>query len=141
MTTLTHLADRTGVTPHDHLPADDLIPVHAGIQAQGDLLVIPHALADVKIAKSAAWQPVPPSGIELLRGAAGGNPHILVADAGTCTWTTSVQDRAGLALGALTCTHPVWLLHPEHGGSGIAAGTYIIRRQREQAEVTRLVAD
>lgn len=31
--------------------------------------------------------------------------------------------------------------HPEHGFSGIGAGTYEVRRQREQADEIRLVAD
>lgn len=140
--TITDLAAATGVDVHDHLPLEDLIPIIDGIQAQGDLLVIPaELLTQVTARTNAAWVAVPKSGVEVLRGAAGGNPHVLVADAGTCRWTTEVTDRDGLALGILDATAPVWLLHPEHGGSGIAAGRFVIRRQREQADVQRLVAD
>ncbi|MCU1488321.1 MAG: hypothetical protein JWN67_5067 [Actinomycetia bacterium] len=139
--TLAELAAATGVEPHDHLPTDIDIPVLAGLQAQGDLLVIPaHLVPDVHVGID-GWTDVPAAGIELLRGAAGGNPHMLVADPGTCRYTTNISDPERLALGAIETTETVWLLHPEHGGSGIAAGTFIIRRQREQAEEQRLVAD
>lgn len=139
--TLTDLAAATGVDVHDHLPFDVEIPIIDGLQAQGDLLIIPTGIVDVTARKGAAWVDVPPTGVEVLRGLAGGNPHVLVADPGTCRWTSDVQDREGLALGIIECTQPVYLLHPEHGGSGISAGTHIVRRQREQAEQQRLVAD
>ncbi len=84
---------------------------------------------------------------------AGGNPHTLIADAGTCRWTTEVYDRlARLAPGIVETTTVAYLIHPEHGGTGLAAGQYVIRRQREHATGTawrngsarradRLVAD
>ena len=75
---------------------------------------------------------MPGAGIEVLRAGTGGNPHTLVADPGTCRWTTGVHDPERLALGALTTTGVAYLIHPEHGGSGIAPGTYVIRRQRER---------
>ncbi|MGW0803278.1 hypothetical protein [Nonomuraea sp. NPDC002799] len=34
-----------------------------------------------------------------------------------------------------------YLAHPEHAYTGIAPGTYELRRQREQADKARLVAD
>ena len=67
----------------------------------------------------------------------GGNPHTLVADPGTCRWTTGVHDPERLALGALSTAGVAYLIHPEHGGSGIAPGTYVIRRQRERSRATR----
>jgi hypothetical protein len=89
---------------------------------------------------------VPARGLEILRSGAGGNPHALTAEAGTCQWTVGVHDEAGLALGALTARSVADLIHPEHGISGIAPGTYIIRRQRERSaealrEANRLIAD
>lgn len=142
MITLAQLAERTGVNPHDHLPDDIDIPVLSGLQAQGDLLVIPEIfLNDIVHAGNDGWAEVPNEGIELLRGAAGGNPHMLVADPGTCRYTRNLTDPTGLALGVVDSTADCWLLHPEHGASGIAPGRYIIRRQREQAETQRLVAD
>jgi hypothetical protein len=130
--TLANLTDRTGLDALAHLEREVAITIADGLQAQGDLIVIPlHELAHVTIDPHAAWRPVPVTGIELLRSSAGGNPHTLTADPGTCQWTTAVRDPAGLTIGALTATETVYLLHPEHGGTGIAPGTYIVRRQRE----------
>lgn len=131
--TLADLTRRTGLTVLDHLEREITIPVIDGLQAQGDLIVIPLDLVhDVTVAATARLRPVPDGGVELLRGAAGGNPHTLVADPGTCQWTTDVIDPEGLAIGVLTTTEVTYLIHPEHGGTGIAPGTYAIRRQRER---------
>ena len=75
---------------------------------------------DVSIVRSARWHEVPGAGVEVLRAGTGGNPHTLVADPGTCRWTTGVDDPQRLALGALRTTGVAYLIHPEHGGSGIA---------------------
>lgn len=132
--TLADLTRRTGLDVLDHLEREVEIPVVDGLQAQGDLIVVPLGLVDdVSVAATARLRPVPASGVELLRGAAGGNPHTLVADPGTCRWTTDVIDRSGLALGVLEATAVSYLIHPEHGGTGIAPGAYVIRRQRERA--------
>ena len=77
----------------------------------------------------------------MLRAGTGGNPHTLVADPGTCRWTTGVDDPERLALGALRTTGVAYLIHPEHGGSGIAPGTYVIRRQRERSGMTGRPSD
>jgi hypothetical protein len=154
--TLADLTARTGLDVLGHLEREVTIPVTDGLQAQGDLLVIPLALlaaipsgpprARVSISESAYWQQVPGAGIEVLRGGAGGNPHTLVADPGTGRWTTGVRDSSGLALGALSTSGVAYLIHPEHGASGIAPGRYVIRRQRERAGTTyrdtaRYIAD
>jgi hypothetical protein len=130
---LASLSHRTGLAVLDHLEQQVTIPVIDGLQAQGDLLVVPLRLvaAAVAVEASARWRKVRPTGLELLRGAAGGNPHTLVADPGTCEWTTGVQDNFGLALGVFRATAPVYLLHPEHGATGCTPGTYVVRRQRE----------
>jgi len=131
--TLENLTAETGLPVDPHLVLDLVIPVLDGFQAQGDLLVapLPALRGQVAVPAAATWQEVPPSGVELLRGAAGGNAHTLVADAGTCAWTADVTDADGLALAVVDALAPVYLLHREHGGAGIAAGTYVIRRQRE----------
>lgn len=142
--TLASLTRQTGLSVLDHLEQSVRIPVIDGLQAQGDLIVIPLSVVAASVSpwSDARWEPVPPEGIELLRGAAGGNPHTLVAEPGTCRWTRRVLDSSGLAIGVFTATAPVYLLHPEHGGSGCAAGTYVVRRQREQeGRRARLVAD
>ncbi|XVQ15251.1 hypothetical protein ACQP1W_22810 [Spirillospora sp. CA-255316] len=134
-TTLSDLTRRTGLDVLDHLEKEAAVPVVDGLQAQGDLIVIPFAMVEdaVRLHVPARWRPVRAAGVELLRGAAGGNAHTLVADPGTCEWTTALHDRQALALGAFHATRVVYLLHPEHGGSGVAPGTYVVRRQREAA--------
>jgi hypothetical protein len=146
--TLASLSDRTGLAVLDHLERSARIPVVDGLHAQGDLIVVPLPLiaSSVRARPRARWTDVPPEGIELLRGAAGGNPHTLVADPGTCRWTADVADAEGLALGIFEASAVVYLLHPEHGGTGCAPGAYVVRRQREQwsrgsALGARLVAD
>jgi hypothetical protein len=46
-------------------------------------------------------------------------------------------------VGVFTVTEgaTAYLAHPEHGYMGIAPGTYTVRRQREQADEIRQVAD
>jgi hypothetical protein len=132
--TLAELTDRTGLDVLDHLEREVHIPIVDGLQAQGDLIVIPlHLLDDAFVPVWARWRVVPQSGLELLRGAGGGNPHTLVADPGGCEWTSGVSDRQLLAIGALRAIRPAYLIHPEHGGTGIAPGTYLVRRQRERS--------
>jgi hypothetical protein len=119
--------------PGSGTPARVLLVVNGSVERYGNAA-----------APNPRWHEVPSTGIELLRSAAGGNPHTLVADPGTCQWTTSVDDPTRLALGVLTATRAAYLIHPEHGGAGIAPGTYLIRRQRERREGTqeaRLIAD
>ncbi len=146
--TLADLTARTGLDVLAHLEREVTVPVVAGLQAQGDLIVVPLALLgdDVTVPPRAPWQTVPAGGVELLRGVAGGNPHTLVADPGTCRWTWRAGDRQGLALGVLDAREVAYLIHPEHGGTGIAPGRYAVRRQRERGEGTgrfgnRFIAD
>jgi hypothetical protein len=140
--TLASLSQQTGLAVLDHLEQSVSIPVVDGLQAQGDLIVIPLSLLTPSVRAGAGWIEVPPEGIELLRGEAGGNPHTLVADPGTCRWTRNVRDADGLAIGVFAATAVTYLLHPEHGATGCTPGTYVVRRQREQeGRRARLVAD
>jgi len=132
------LADVIGLTDTDvldHLDREVTIPVLPGLQPQGDIMVIPiHA---------AVWDaiPVPASGVPVVRGENGGNTHLLVAD-GPVTWAPNPRTGAQ-TLGEVTVPDGsvAYLLHPEHGAAGIAPGTYVIRRQREQRDAIELVAD
>jgi hypothetical protein len=142
--TLNSLSRQTGLAVLDHLERSVSIPVVDGLQAQGDLIVIPYSViaSSMRFWPNTDWREVPPEGIELLRGAAGGNPHTLVAEPGTCRWTARVTDSDGLAIGAFDASAVVYLLHPEHGATGCTPGTYVVRRQREREGVrARLVAD
>ena len=116
--TLSALTTLTGLDVFDYLDQEVSVPVIDGMQAQGDLIVVPHILlADsVRTVSWSRYVHVPLSGVELLRSAAGGNPHSLVADEGSCTWSTA---RAGLP--TPRAGHPsdtevtAYLIHPEHG--------------------------
>ncbi|WP_017592976.1 hypothetical protein [Nocardiopsis potens] len=135
-TTLADLTARTGLDVLDHLERQVSVPVVDGLQAQGDLIVVPAGLVPGLFLPDPGffWDEVPPEGRELLRSASGGNPHTLIADGGGCLWASSVRDPEHLALGAVRTSRPAYLLHPEHGGTGLAPGTYLIRRQREGGE-------
>ncbi|MEV7008851.1 hypothetical protein [Streptosporangium sp. NPDC051022] len=142
--TLASLSRQTGLAVLDHLEQSVSIPVVDGLHAQGDLIVIPLSVVapSVRTWSHSVWTDVPPEGVELLRGAAGGNPHTLVADPGTCRWTTDVTDPLWLAIGVFETSAAAYLLHPEHGATGCAPGTYVVRRQREhEGHRARLVAD
>lgn len=137
MHTLATLIDRHGVTVDDHLDTDALVPVNTGLQRQGDVVVVPTPDAQ------AAAAPVPQNGVPVVRGEAGGNTHTILADGpGVCcdTRQATAQD---LTLATLTVPEGsvAYLAHPEHAYTGIGPGTYEIRRQREQADELRIVAD
>ena len=144
MTTITlgQLSQLSGHDVLDHLELDMAIPVIDGLQAQGDLIVIPHSMingsaspAQPLLRIGAGWREVPPSGVELLRSANGGNPHTLVGEHFTCQWTSWIRDETGLAIGALRNTRAAYLIHREHGATGIAPGSWVVRRQRESSTI------
>lgn len=133
--TLGQLIDRHGVDVLEHLDRDLTVPVLDGLQFQGDLAVIPEPDANV------TGTTVPAAGIAVIEAIAGGHEHRLLASApGTARFAALAGDQRQ-DLGHLTCTEPAYLAHPEHGYVGIAPGTYVLRRQREQADEERLVAD
>lgn len=112
---------------------DDLtVPVLDCLQVQGDVAVIP-----TRPSAKPGTQ-VPAAGHPVVRGENGGNTHLL---AGDVVWAES--NASGADLGVLTVPEDgtAWLLHPEHGANGIGPGCYLLRRQREQADELRLVAD
>lgn len=146
--TLSTLTAMTGLDVFDYLDREVSVPVIDGMQAQGDLIVVPYPILAQTISFSprTRTEDVPLSGVELLRSAAGGNPHSLVGDGDGCRWSTPVVDRRGLALGVLDADVVAYLIHPEHGATGIAPGRYVIGRQRERGTglyraSSQLVAD
>ena len=134
--TLGQLIEKHGFDVLDHLDRDLEIPVHAGLQAQGDLFIIP-ADPNRRIGPGTA---VPLDGIAVIEAVNGGHEHRLFAgQPGTAFFTAagaSSQD-----IGLLECTEPAYIAHPEHAYAGIAPGTYTLRRQREQADEERFVVD
>lgn len=122
----------------DHLDTQVTVPVLTALQAQGDVIVVPAAVAMSRKAKTV----LPAAGVPVVRGENGGNTHTLVAD-GPALFDQKTPTVTDLALGVLTVLDgsTAYLIHPEHGATGIGPGTYEIRRQRQQLEETRLVAD
>ena len=134
MHTLEMLGTKFNQGSFDHL--DDVeIPVLTGMQRQGDVLVIP-----MREGKIAGLLPIPQEGIAVVRGENGGNTHLLVAE-GDVTYAPA-QGR-GQRLGSLLVGEGAvaYLTHPEHGFNAIGAGSYVINRQREQADEIRIIAD
>lgn len=131
------LIDQHGVDVDPHLDRDALVPVSTGLQRQGDVIVIPAVVANRSTAN--ATRAVPQAGVPVVRGEAGGNTHLLLAD-GPVRYDPAPRD---LTLGVLTVSDGAvaYLAHPEHGYAGIGPGSYVLRRQREQADEVRVVQD
>lgn len=148
MHTLDTLVARHGIEIDEHLDRQVTVPVNTGLQRQGDVIVVPDPKA------KPATTPVPGEGVPVVRGEAGGNTHAIVAD------TLGVDAGDGVAHGGVYCDTRqasvtdltlavltvdegcvAYLAHPEHAYTGIGPGTYTLRRQREQADELRIVAD
>jgi len=137
MSTVNDLIAVHGVDIDPHLDRQVTVAVSTGTQRQGDIIVIPAVM--VGRGRAAAATPVPPVGVPVVRGEAGGNTHLLLAD-GPVRYDAAPAD---LTLGVLTVEDGAvaYLAHPEHGYAGIGPGTYVVRRQREQADAIRMVRD
>lgn len=135
-TTTTELSAVSGVTITTDQAADMEIPIHAGLQRQGDIIVIPTSDVTAETA-------VPTSGTPVVRGENGGNTHAVFAADGPvfCDVQAGSADELQVAVLSVPEGSTAYLGHPEHGFMGIAAGGYTIRRQREMAEELRMVAD
>ena len=137
-------AERTfGIAVDAHHDRALDIPVLSGLQAQGDVAVIPASAPRAVVVEDKHL--VPQAGVAVVRGENGGHTHLLLA-AGPCYWAPSDAagvDPSDLDLGTLTVPggSVAYLAHPEHAYAGIGAGTYTLRRQREQADVQRFVED
>jgi len=140
MHALADLIDRHGVDVLDHLDRETTIPVLDGLQRQGDVIVVPGKSAG--LGQIVATTPVLAGGTPVVRGENGGNTHAIVADGPVyCDVISPRATELRVAVLTVPDESTAWLAHPEHGYVGIAPGTYEIRRQREQADELRLVAD
>ena len=119
---------RIGVTVPGHLEAAAEVPVLTGVQAQGDLLVVPTTEPP-----DAEWQPLAAPGAPVVQGEGTGNTHWLHAgfDSPGVRWWRADQDLVcGYVMVPVGQT--ALLIHTdEHGANGIGPGTYAIRRKRE----------
>lgn len=135
MATTSELIEATGVAVSTEQDFDLDVPVLSGMQRQGDVLLRP---ADV-----AAAAAVPRLGTAVVRGENGGNTHAIYAADGPVFCDVSAGSATDLRVAVLSVPEgsTAYLGHPEHGFLGIAPGSYELRRQREQAEELRVVAD
>jgi hypothetical protein len=124
MKTLAEAIEVYGIDVDEHLNRQMTIPVLTGLQAQGDVMVVPRPAA------APATKAVPRAGVPVVRGEFGGHTHTLLAE-GTVAFDAAAEE--GLDIGVLTVAEDAtaYLAHPEHAYSGIGPGTYVLRRQRE----------
>ena len=138
--TLAHVVGLSDADVLAHLDQQADVPILTGLQFQGDVAIVPYTGTHKKTAGTGQ---VPPQGVPVVRGENGGNTHLLLAE-GDVTWAPSARtDATNLTLGIVEVGKKAigWLLHPEHGANGLAPGRYELRRQREQADELRMVAD
>ena len=132
--TIGQLAEAHGFDVLDHLDKSVEVPVLDGLQVQGDLIIVPAR------GRNVSGKTVPAAGVAVIAPVGSGHEHRLFAGApGTAVFVPDVS--GGQDIGLLECTAPAYIAHPEHAYAGIAPGTYLLRRQREQADEERLVAD
>lgn len=139
--TIAEAIERFSVDIDPHLDRQTTIPVLDGLQFQGDVAVVPAVMANRPTA--AATTVLPAAGFPVVRGESGGNTHLLLAQGDVRYDVHEADEDTDLRLGTLTVADgaTAYLAHPEHAYTGIAPGTYELRRQREQADVIRVVAD
>jgi hypothetical protein len=127
------LIEVTGLNVVTELDQQLNIPLVAGLQRQGDVLVRPAA--------TPARTPVSANGTPVVRGENGGNTHTILAD-GEVYCDVEIPTARDLVVARLSVrSGEAVLCHPEHGFNRIGPGDYEIRRQREMAEEMRMVAD
>lgn len=136
--TLGQLVETHGVEVLEHLDRSVEVPVLDGLQFQGDLAVIPAAHDTWTRATQAGRVMIPLGGRPVIEAMAGGHEHRLLPGA---EGAVSFWPGSGQSLGYMLASEPAFLAHPEHGYLGIAPGRYELRRQREQADEERLIAD
>lgn len=123
-----------------HLDRQVEIPVLTGLQFQGDVAVVPREFGQKTAEQTTDL--VPQDGVPVIRGEAGGNTHMLLAQ-GLVYYFPRTWAEGSLVLGRVFVPEGsvAYLAHPEHSYAGIGPGTYELRRQREQADEIRMVAD
>jgi hypothetical protein len=130
----------------EHLEAEAEVPVLTTPQAQGDLMIVPVALAYEGTGQAPAWPQgkiLPFEGAQVVHGEATGNTHWLHAGFNSpgVTWHRADQD---LVIGVVTVPagQTAMLVHTdEHGANGIGEGRYEIRQKRELADEIQYVED
>ena len=126
-----------GIQIPEHLTKDAEVPTLTGLQAQGDIVIIPTDTVDTR-----NMLPVPSAGIQVINGESAGNTHWLDAgfDSPGVMWSS--LDNQDLGILHVPNGQCAVLTHTdEHGANAMGPGTYILRRQREQADQIQYVID
>ena len=139
MQTITKLQEKFGGTDLDHLLeafGDVEVPVITEPQHQGDLGIFP-----MREGKVEGLETVPKEGIAVIRGEAGGNTHLLLAE-GDVKFARAAQN-GGVQLGTLLVGEGAVavLHHIEHGYNLVGPGMYSLRGKRTQLNEVVRVAD
>jgi hypothetical protein len=145
-TTYAEALGKIGVTIPDHLMADAEVPVLTGVQAQGDLIIVPAGEAGMDLFDTTQWtlQPVPSSGVQVVVGEATGNTHWLHRgfESPDVMWARVTGDPLVIGVVAVPEGQSAELIHTdEHGANAMGAGMYVIRGKQELADQIRRVAD
>lgn len=141
--TLTAALARHNITAADEALAEIEVPVLAGMQRQGDVLIVPRP--HIGAAERTRMAPVPREGVHVVRGEATGNSHILDAVKGVVLWEaheSRASDDLVLGIVHVEVDSVAHLIHTEeHGCNALAAGTYVLTGKRQMADEIRRVAD
>jgi hypothetical protein len=145
-TTYGEALGKIGATIPEHLVADAEVPILTGVQAQGDLIIVPAGeagmdLFDVGPVKMVA---VPDSGVQVVVGEATGNTHWLHRgfESPDVMWARVTSDPLVIGVVGVPEGQSAELIHTdEHGANAMGPGVYVIRGKREQADEIRMVAD
>jgi len=122
----------------EHLDRDAAIPHITAAGIQGDVSFL------LDNTRPAATTAVPAAGVPVVRGENGGNTHALFADGGTVYFDAKATgDPEDTVIGTMTVPDGStgFLLHPEHGAMSFGVGTWLVGRQREQADIVEFVRD
>lgn len=128
---------KVGASVPEHLIADAEVPIISGVQAQGDLLIVPTA----KMPDGAAL--VSDAGVQVVFGEATGNSHFLHRGFDSPD-VMFVRANDPLIVGYVSVPEgqSAQLIHTdEHGSNGIGPGVYAIHGKREMADQIRRVQD
>lgn len=141
--TLTQALARHDIAVADELLAELEVPILTGPQRQGDVLIMPRPALGA--AEHSAMKTIPRMGVQVVRGEATGNTHLLDAIEGECRWAGHTsRDDGDVVLGILEVPADgvAALIHTdEHGCNMVGPGVYVLHGKREQADEIRRVAD
>ncbi len=137
MPTLESLLTEHDLDVLEHLDMQAEVPL-VDFGRQGDVAVIPDRIVAVA---GPATAEVPRIGVPVVRGENGGNTHAMFAWGGPVYLDLITGQGQDIAVMTVPAGSEAHLHHPQHGLIRFTPGDYTIRRQREQADEIRLVAD